>query len=86
MRAYALQRHYLGQRSQGITDARMDFKLETSQTRKMGLVRRQSEWIRLFTELLRRKRSNIQFGYVVHLPWGTNGLLPSLLDRWGCEF
>ena len=30
--------------------------------------------VQLFAELLRSKRANIEFGYVVHLPWGTKGL------------
>jgi len=88
VQAYALQRHYLGQRSSAITDARMDFKLETSQLRRAGRVKRQSEWVGLFAELLRQKRSNIQFGYVVYLPWGTKGIdsresLRLIAQSWG---
>lgn len=88
VQAYALQRHYLGQRSSPITDARMDFRLETSQPRGVGRVKRQPEWVELFAELLRRKRSNIQFGYVVHLPWGTKGIdsresLRLIVESWG---
>jgi len=87
VRAYAVQRHYLTQRSPAITDARMDFKLETSQPRKTGQVKRQPEWAELFAKLLHRKRSNIQFGYVVHLPWGTKGLdsresLRLIVENW----
>jgi hypothetical protein len=37
-------------------------------------VKRQPEWVGLFAEPLRRKRSNIQFGYIVYLPWGTKGI------------
>lgn len=74
IQAYAVQRHFMGQRSSGITDARMSFKLETSQPRRGALVKRQPEWVALFAELLRRKRSNIQFGYAVQLPWGTKGV------------
>lgn len=88
VQAYALQRHYLGQRSSAITDARMDFKLETSQLRYVGRVKRQPEWVGVFAELLRRKRSNIQFGYVVYLPWGTKGIdsrqsLRLIAESWG---
>ena len=71
--AYALQRHYLGQRSAGVRDARVEFKLETSQTGN-GRVKHQPEWVKLFAELLRSKRSNMQFGYTFHLPWGTRGI------------
>jgi hypothetical protein len=47
----------------------------------------QPEWLELFADLLRRKRSNIQFGYVVGLPWGTKGLdsrqsLRLIADSW----
>ena len=58
----------------GTTDARMSFNLETSEPRDAGRVKRQPEWVALFAELLRTKRSNIQFGYVAYLPWGTKGL------------
>jgi hypothetical protein len=74
VQAEALQRHYLGQRSPAITDARLSFKLETSQPRRRDRVKRQPEWIGLFAELLRRKRSNIQFAYALYLPWRTKGI------------
>lgn len=74
VQAYAEQRHFLGQRSSEIRDARLQFKLETCQRLGGGHVKRQLEWVTLFAELLRRKRSNIQFGYMVHLPWGTKGI------------
>ncbi|MDP3767880.1 MAG: hypothetical protein Q8S13_07680, partial [Dehalococcoidia bacterium] len=88
VQAYATQRHYLGQRSPAITDARISFKLETSQPRRVGRVKRQPEWVGLFAELLRRKRSNIQFGYVLYLPWGTRGIdsresLRLISESWG---
>jgi hypothetical protein len=72
--AYAVQRHFVSQRSSGITDARMSFKLETSQARGKTAVKSQLEWVTLFAMLLGAKRSNIQFGYSMHLPWGTAGL------------
>jgi hypothetical protein len=74
VQAYALQRHYRSQRSPATTDARMAFKLETSQPGGSGRVKGQTEWVELFAELVRRKRANIQFGYVVHLPWDSKGL------------
>ncbi|MDP1661040.1 MAG: hypothetical protein Q8L55_03915 [Phycisphaerales bacterium] len=87
VQAYALQRHYLGQRSPAITDAMLTFRLETSQSRNSGRVKRQPEWVELFAALPRRKRSNIQFQYRVHLPWGTKGLnsrdsLGLIVDSW----
>ena len=73
--AYAVQRHYHSQRSPEIVDARMDFKLETCHSDvDSGRVKCQPEWVQLFAELLRSKRANIQFGYVVHLPRETKGL------------
>ncbi len=74
VQAYAIQRHFLGQRSPAITDAMLTFRLETSQPRNSGRVKRQPEWVELFATLPRQKRSNIQFQYRVHLPWGTKGL------------
>jgi hypothetical protein len=72
--AYAMQRHYVSQKSPATTDARMTFDLQTSQSRGSGRIKSQPEWVGLFAELLREKRSNIQFGYWVILPWGTKGL------------
>lgn len=88
IQAYALQRHYLGQKSPAITDAMLTFRLETSQPGRTGRVKRQPEWVALFAELPKRKRSNIQFQYRVHLPWGTKGLdnresLRLVADSWG---
>lgn len=88
VQAYAVQRHYQGQRSSGITDARMHFKLETSQSRRLGRVSPQREWVGLLAELLRHKRSNIQFGYTVYLPWGIKGIdsrksLGIITESWG---
>lgn len=86
--AFAVQRHYLGQRSSAVIDARMNFNLETSLPRRVGRVKRQPEWVTLFAELLRKKRSNIQFGYEVFLPWGTKGVdsresLRLIAESWG---
>jgi hypothetical protein len=74
VQANALQRHYLGQSSLPITDAMLTFRLETSQPRNGGRVKRQPEWVELFAALPRSNQSNIQFQYCVHLPWGTKGL------------
>lgn len=85
--AYAEQGHFLGQRSSRTRDARLQFKLETSQPRGGRRVKHQPEWIAGFADLLCKKRSNIQFGYVVHLPWGTKGIdtresLRLIADSW----
>ena len=88
IQAYATQRHYLSQHSPPIVDARMDFKLETCHSDgNRGRVKRQPEWVQLFAELLRSKRANIEFAYVVRLPWGTKGLdgresLQLIVESW----
>lgn len=74
VQAYALQRHYPGQRATPIVDAEVRFRLETSQPRNNAGVKRQLEWLELFASLPRQKRSNIQFQYRVTLPWGTKGV------------
>lgn len=88
IRAYALQRHYTSQRSPGISDAMLSFRLETSQPKQVDAVKRQPEWVSAFAELTRKKRSNIQFQYRVELTWGeTRGLdsrksLNLIVDSW----
>lgn len=87
VQAYALQRHFLSQRSPAITDAMLTFRLETSLARSSNRVKRQPEWLELFAQLPRRKRSNIQFQYRVHLPWGTKDLdtresLDLIVESW----
>lgn len=74
VQAHALQRHYLSQRSPATTDATLSFRLETSQPRSDGPVKSQPDWVELFAGLPGRKQSNIQFQYVVQLPWGMKGL------------
>jgi hypothetical protein len=74
LEAYAQQRHYLSQRSPPITDAKLTFNLQTSQPGGTGPVRPQLEWVQLFANLFHSKRSNIQLGYVMHIPWATKGL------------
>jgi hypothetical protein len=72
--ANAMQRHYPSQRAHPIDDAQMKFKLETSLPTRTGAVKRQPEWAALLLQLLKDKRSNIQFQYVANMPWGTAGL------------
>jgi hypothetical protein len=72
--AYAVQRHHLSRSAPAIEDARVYFRLETSQERGSGRIKPQPKWARLFSELIKEKRANIQFGYQVKLPWGTPGL------------
>lgn len=85
--AYAVQRHFASQRSAGIVDARLDVKLETSLWKRGRRIKYQPAWTELFTTLLRKKRGNVQFGYIVSLPWDTEGLqsresLRLIVDSW----
>jgi hypothetical protein len=82
---YAVQRHYRSQRAPETVDANVTFNIQTS-TGGNG-VKRQMEWVQLFADLLRRKTANIQFGYVVRLPYGMTGLdtrksLRLIADSW----
>jgi hypothetical protein len=72
--AYAHQRHFTSQSAPSTTDAHVSFRLETSLPEKGRGVKYQPEWTKLFASLIRRKRANIQFGYIAKLPWGTKGL------------
>lgn len=69
-----VQRHHKSQRSHPTTDAALKFKLETSQPRGKSPVKLQVEWVQTFVTLLRQKDSNIHFGYVARLPWGSTEL------------
>jgi hypothetical protein len=85
IQARALQRHYPTQRSHGIVDAYLVFKLDT--TAGAGSVKRQFEWTELFSKLLQAKRANIQFQYMVIFPWELRGLgtrrsLEMIVDGW----
>lgn len=71
---FVLQRHYPSQRAMPIVDARMVFKLGTTQPGKADGVKHQPEWSHLLRSLLSQKSSNLHFAYSLHLPWGTPGL------------
>lgn len=87
VQAYALQRHYTSQRGPSVTDAMLTFRLETSQPKGNGPVKRQPEWAGLFATMLKSKRSNVQFQYRVHLPFDMKGMdtrasLDLIADGW----
>lgn len=69
VRAYALQRHYLSQRSIPIVDARLQVDLQTLVGGDAGRVKRQPEWVEAIYSILSRKRSNIQFGVGVEFSY-----------------
>jgi hypothetical protein len=85
--AYAVQNHFTSQRAKGQEDARVSFKLETSQNRGSRGIKHRAEWNELFASLLRRRRANIQFGYGIQLPWGMPDLnrrasLKLIVEAW----
>lgn len=87
IQAYAEQRHFSGRRTV-ITDARIRSSWTHHNLNPLRGVKRQREWVWLFAELLDRKRSNIQFGYQVCLPWATKGIesresLRLIAESWG---
>lgn len=65
---YATQRHYRSQRSRGEVDARLDADLLTLVTSSKQ-VKYQPEWIKAIYEVMLAKRSNIQLGIDVQLPY-----------------
>ena len=66
---YVHQRHFLSQRSRGITDGRLEVDLRTLAGCPKAGVHRQPEWIDAIYSLLTHKRSNIQFGVEVRFKY-----------------
>ena len=62
---YALQRHYRSQSSGGEEDARLNADLRTILKGKRREAKFQPEWIRAIYQVMARKRSNIQMGFVI---------------------
>lgn len=71
---YAIQRHYMSQRSEPIVDAEVRFDVRTAAPRKSSRVYVQPQWIELAYRLLAEKRSNIQFGIGAALPYGSSAM------------
>lgn len=67
--AYALQRHFKSQRSSGTDDARVSFDLRATVPGARGKVKYQPGWLEVFVGLLNQKKSNLQFGYEIRLPY-----------------
>jgi hypothetical protein len=67
---YAVQRHYQSQRSVGEMDARLEVDLRTIVPGKRREAKFQPEWIQAVYEVMTRKRSNIEMGFVVRFPYG----------------
>lgn len=86
--AYALQRHFKSRRSGGTDDARVSFDLAATLPGWHGKVKHQPEWLDLFMQLLKNKRSNLQFGYEIRLPYSDAklrgvGALDVIAKAWG---
>jgi hypothetical protein len=69
-RIYIIQRHYRTQRSAPVTDASLDFDLRTIAPMGRGRVKVQQEWVHALYAVLSRKRSNLQMGIGINLPYG----------------
>jgi hypothetical protein len=65
--AYLVQRHFVGQRSVGTEDARLDFDLRTISGD--GRIKRQPQWAETVHYVLTGKRANIQFGVSMHFKY-----------------
>jgi hypothetical protein len=78
---YALQRHYPSQRAQPVTDARVDFDLRTAMRSRASRVKLQPEWVAAVFNAIAHKKSNLQLGVGIQLPY-TNGTLatPDAVD------
>lgn len=69
IKAYALQRHYKGQRSGGVADARIEIDLRTIVPGKRREAKYQPEWASAMYEVVAYKRSNIQLGLLVEFSY-----------------
>jgi hypothetical protein len=67
---YAVQRHFLGQRSLGEIDACIEVDLRTMIKSATSRVKYQPQWLESIYEILVNKQSNIQFGLSVHFQYG----------------
>lgn len=66
---YVHQRHFLSQRSRGITDGRLEVDMRTLVGCPKAGVSRQPEWIDAVYNLLTHKHSNMQFGVEVRFKY-----------------
>lgn len=66
---YALQRHFRSQRSTGEKDARLSVDLRTIVPGRRKEAKFQPEWIRAIYQVMTRKQSNIQLGFVIRFPY-----------------
>jgi len=77
-----IQRHYPSQRSAPVTDARLEFDLQTVVgARRSTSVRMQPQWLEAAFRALAAKRSNLQIGIGAVFPYGDRRLhSPDVLD------
>jgi hypothetical protein len=84
---YVHQRHFLSQKSGGITDGRLEVDLRTLTGCSKAGVYRQPEWIDAIYNLLTHKHSNIQFGVEVRFKYdcpivGSREVVDLFADTW----
>lgn len=91
--AYALQRHYISQRSNSIMDAKLEFDLRTLLPRSArggknaSGVKYQPEWAEAMYAALTNKRSNIQLGLTIPFHYScpilrSEGAIDLYADAW----
>ena len=83
---YAHQRHYRSQKSRPVHDGRLEVDLRTLVPGDRSL-RHQPMWLEALYELLTNKRTNIQMGIEVHLPYTAKvmrspGALDVMVEAW----
>jgi len=66
---YAIQRHFLSQRSSGSEDARLEADVRTVVKGKRRDAKYQPQWASAIYSVLTNKRSNIQFGAQTHFSY-----------------
>ncbi len=84
---YIVQRHYRSQRSPAVTDGRVDVDLRTVLNVPTKLLKHQPGWLDAVLGLLTEKRTNIQTGIEVHLPYKAtvmqdSNALKVMADAW----
>jgi hypothetical protein len=84
---YARQRHFLSQRSGGITDGLLEVDVRALAGSPEAGIRRQPEWIDAIYNLLTHKHSNIQFGVEVRFRYNcplvaSREVLDLFADTW----
>ncbi len=84
---YVLQRHYKSQRSNPITDGRLEVDLRTLVNDKKTNLKHQPKWLEAIYDILINKRTNLQFSIQIRFPYSEKdmqsaGALSVMADAW----